>query len=64
MLAATSWSRTTSPVSTRPDMRPSRGMGAVAQTKMPKRKKLTRKDDPNSVDVYAKGGAVKEKKPK
>lgn len=35
-----------------------RGMGAVAPSKMPKGKKVERKDDPNSVDMYAKGGGV------
>jgi hypothetical protein len=35
-----------------------RGMGAVAPSKMPKGKKVERKDDPNTVDMYAKGGGV------
>lgn len=37
-------------------MRASRGMGAIAPSKMPKAKKLTRKDSPESVDSYAQGG--------
>ncbi len=36
----------------------SRGMGAMAPSKMPKGKKITRKDDPNQVDMYAEGGKV------
>jgi len=39
-------------------MMASRGMGAMAPSKMPKGKKITRKDDPNDVDMYAKGGKV------
>lgn len=46
-------------------MRPSRGMGDIRPSKMPKAKKVTRKDDPNTVDVYARGGKLKQpKKPK
>jgi hypothetical protein len=37
-------------------MMASRGMGAVAPSKMPKGKTIKRKDDPNDVDMYAKGG--------
>ena len=38
-------------------MRPSRGMGAIRASKMPdKPKKIVRKDDPNVVDMYKKGG--------
>jgi hypothetical protein len=38
-------------------MRPSRGMGAISPSKMPnKPKKIIRKDNPNAVDMYAKGG--------
>lgn len=37
-------------------MRPSRGMGAIAPSKMPKAKKVVRKDNPNDVTMYAKGG--------
>ena len=39
-------------------MRPSRGMGAIAPSKMPKAKTITRKDDPNEVEMYADGGKV------
>ena len=39
-------------------MRASRGMGAIAPSKMPKAKVITRKDDPNKVDLYADGGKV------
>ena len=41
------------------NMRPSRGMGIVSPSKMPKAKTITRKDDPNEVSMYAKGGKVK-----
>jgi len=41
-------------------MMPSRGMGAVNPNKLPKRVK--RKDDPNEVDMYAKGGKAKVRK--
>jgi len=34
----------------------SRGMGAISPSKMPKGKKITRKDNPNEVEMYAKGG--------
>lgn len=46
-------------------MRASRGMGAIAPSKMPKAKKVIRKDNPNVVDEYAKGGWIKDaiKKP-
>jgi hypothetical protein len=38
-------------------MRASRGMGAISPSKMPnKPKKIIRKDNPNAVDMYAKGG--------
>ena len=36
----------------------SRGMGDISPSKMPKGKKIERKDDPNTVDMYAKGGGV------
>ena len=42
-------------------MMASRGMGDIAPSKMPKGKKITRKDDPNKVDLFAKGGKVKSK---
>ena len=37
---------------------PSRGMGDISPSKMPKGKKITRKDDPNKVDLFAEGGKV------
>ena len=40
-------------------MRASRGMGCIAPTKMPSAKKIIRKDNPNVVDEYAKGGWIK-----
>ena len=39
-------------------MRPSRGMGAIRPSKMPKAKTITRKDDPNKVTMYKDGGEV------
>ena len=33
-------------------------MGAMNPSKMPKKKVIRRKDDPNSVDMYAEGGKV------
>jgi hypothetical protein len=42
-------------------MMPSRGMGDINPSKMPKGKKIIRKDDPNKVDLFAKGGKVKSK---
>jgi hypothetical protein len=39
-------------------MRPSRGMGAINPSKMPKAKTIIRKDDPNQVTMYADGGKV------
>jgi hypothetical protein len=39
-------------------MMASRGMGAINPSKMPKGKTITRKDDPNKVDMYAEGGKV------
>ena len=41
-------------------MRASRGMGAINPSKMPGRpKKIVRKDNPDVVDEYAKGGETK-----
>ena len=40
-------------------MRPSRGMGIINPSKMPTAKTITRKDDPNKVKMYAKGGESK-----
>ena len=42
-------------------MRASRGMGAIAPSKMPKAKTIERKDDPNKVTMYKEGGKVKSK---
>lgn len=39
-------------------MRPSRGMGDIAPSKMPKAKTIKRKDNPNDVTMYAEGGKV------
>ena len=39
-------------------MMASRGMGAISPSKMPKAKTITRKDDPNKVEVFADGGKV------
>ncbi len=40
-------------------MRPSRGMGAMKASKMPKAKTIRRKDNPDEVTMYAKGGSAK-----
>ena len=39
-------------------MMSSRGMGAINPSKMPKKKVIRRTDNPDSVDMYAKGGEV------
>lgn len=39
-------------------MRPSRGMGDIAPSKMPKAKTVVRKDNPNDVTMYTEGGKV------
>jgi len=39
-------------------MMPSRGMGAVRPSKMPKAKTIKRKDNPDEVTMYAEGGKV------
>lgn len=39
-------------------MMASRGMGAIAPSKMPKKKVVQRTDNPNNVDMYADGGKV------
>jgi hypothetical protein len=46
-------------------MMASRGMGDISPSKMPKGKTITRKDNPNDVEMYAKGGWIKDaiKKP-
>ena len=36
----------------------SRGMGDILPSKMPKGKKIVRKDNPNDVEVYKKGGKL------
>jgi hypothetical protein len=36
----------------------SRGMGDIKASKMPKAKTIVRKDNPNDVEVYKKGGKV------
>lgn len=43
-------------------MRPSRGMGAIAPEKKPRKTRLSRKDAPQLIDVYAKGGACRPRK--
>ena len=40
-------------------MRPCRGMGDIAPSKMPKGKTIKRKDNPNEVTMYKKGGKLK-----
>lgn len=40
-------------------MRASRGMGVINPSKMPKAKTVIRKDDPNKVTMFAKGGESK-----
>ena len=42
-------------------MRASRGMGNINPSKMPKAKKIIRKDNPDAVDMYAEGGKTKSK---
>lgn len=37
----------------------SRGMGAIAPSKMPNKKTIVRKDKPQDVEVYKEGGKVK-----
>lgn len=39
-------------------MRPSRGMGDMKSSKMPKGKTIRRKDNPDEVKVFAKGGKL------
>jgi hypothetical protein len=36
-------------------------MGAINPSKMPKEKKIIRKDNPDAVDMYAEGGKTKSK---
>jgi hypothetical protein len=40
-------------------MKASRGMGAVMPSKMPGKKIIHRKDNPNDVELYAAGGKIK-----
>lgn len=40
-------------------MMASRGMGDISPSKMPRGKKIERKDDPDTVDMYKRGGKVK-----
>ena len=42
-------------------MRPSRGMGDINPSKMPGKKTIKRKDNPEDVEMYAKGGKTKSK---
>ena len=42
-------------------MKASRGMGDINPSKMPKAKTIVRKDDPNDVTMYKKGGKVWDK---
>jgi len=37
-------------------MRPSRGMGAISPSKMPEKKTIKRKDNPEDVEMFAGGG--------
>lgn len=39
-------------------MMASRGMGAIRPEKMPKAKRIKRKDHPQDVDMYADGGKI------
>lgn len=40
-------------------MRPARGLGAIAPSKMPKAKQVVRKDRPQDVTVFKDGGMAK-----
>jgi len=42
-------------------MMPSRGMGDISPSKMPGKKVIHRKDNPNDVEVYKRGGEVWDK---
>jgi hypothetical protein len=42
-------------------MRPSRGMGDILPSKMPGKKTIKRKDKPEDVEMYSKGGEVWDK---
>ena len=43
-------------------MRPCRGMGCIAPSKMSKGKTIKRKDNPNEVTMYKKGGKADRKR--
>lgn len=43
-------------------MRASRGMGDINPSKMPSKKIIRRKDNPDDVEMYKKGGEIWEKK--
>jgi hypothetical protein len=45
-------------------MRASRGMGDIAPSKMPGKKIIKRKDNPDDVAMYKRGGKAKPKKVK
>ena len=40
-------------------MMASRGLGAISPSKMPSKKTITRKDDPNKVEMFKEGGMAK-----
>ena len=42
-------------------MMASRGMGDISPSKMPGKKTIKRKDNPQDVEMYKKGGKVKRK---
>jgi len=42
-------------------MRPSRGMGAIAPSKMPKARTIKKRDGDEPVEVFKEGGATKSK---
>ena len=45
-------------------MRPSRGMGAIAPSKMPKARTIKKKDGNEPVEVFEEGGKVNVAQPK
>jgi hypothetical protein len=45
-------------------MKASRGMGAISPSKMPTKKVIHRKDNPDDVNLYKRGGQVKKRKDK
>ena len=50
------------PSSRTTEMRPSRGMGAIAPSKMPKARTIKKKDGNEPVEVFKQGGKVKKAK--